>query len=339
MLLGNLAQRDGFARAGARVKDVDLALLPFDCVEQAVEVVEIGRVAAHAGYVPADQADGLVERILFPARDEDVGAFFDEPPGGRQGHAARSACDDRYLAFKLSHDFPFVLSGGAVLAQDACPIFVDHRSRYGFSIRITDPFVKATMRADARKNYDHLLAVAREVVTEHGVNASMRDIARRAEVGLATLLRHFPTRESLFEALLCMKADALTQRAAELETSSPPDEALVSWFREAVEFTHTYGGVCDLMASAHADPDSALHASSTALHDAGARLLLRAQTEGTARADIDGVDLFALMSALGWLVDQPSFAPRADHLVRVITNAIMTKRPSSVVKKATNRRR
>ncbi len=102
------------------------------------------------------------------------------------------------------------------------------------------------MRADAKKNYSHLLAVARDVVTEHGVDASMRDIARRAHVGLATLLRHFPTREALFEALLRTNADALTQQAAELETSSPPDEALVSWFREGVAFTHSYSGVCRL---------------------------------------------------------------------------------------------
>jgi AcrR family transcriptional regulator len=183
------------------------------------------------------------------------------------------------------------------------------------------------MRADARKNYDHLLAVARDVVTEHGANASMRDIARRAGVGLATVLRHFPTREALFESLLRRNADALTQQAVELETSSPPDDALVSWFREGVAFTHTYSGVCDLMAGAHADPDSALHASSTALHSAGARLLLRAQAEGTARADMDGDDLFALMSGLAWLVGQPAFAPRAAHLFHLITSAILTNRP------------
>ena len=93
------------------------------------------------------------------------------------------------------------------------------------------------MRADAKKNYNRLLAVARDVVTEHGADASMRDIARRANVGLATLFRHFPTREALFDALLRTNADALTQLAAKLETSSPPDEALVSWFREAVAFT------------------------------------------------------------------------------------------------------
>ena len=191
------------------------------------------------------------------------------------------------------------------------------------------------MRADARRNYSHLLEVARDVITEDGVDASMRDIARRSNVGLATLFRHFPTREALFEALLRTNADALTQQAAELETSSPPDEALVSWFREAVAFTHTYSGVCALMASAHADPDSALHASSTALHAAGARLLLRAQAKGTARADMNGDDLFALMSALGWLFGQPGFAPRADHLFHLITSAILTNRPSSDVTKAT----
>jgi hypothetical protein len=89
------------------------------------------------------------------------------------------------------------------------------------------------------------------------------------------------------------------------------------------------------MASAHADPDSALYASSTALRSAGARLLLRAQAEGTARADMDGVDLFALMSALGWLVGQPGFAPRADHLFHLITSAILTSQPSDDGKKVT----
>ena len=191
------------------------------------------------------------------------------------------------------------------------------------------------MRADAKRNYSHLLTVARNVVTEHGADASMRDIARQAEVGLATLLRHFPTREALFEALLRTNLDALTQKAVELETSNPPDDALVSWFREGVAFVGSYSGVVALMASAHADPDSALYAPCTAVRSAGARLLLRAQAEGTARADMDADDLFALMSALGWLVGQQSFASRADHLFHLIASAIVPNRPSSDIKKAT----
>ena len=189
------------------------------------------------------------------------------------------------------------------------------------------------MRADAQKNYSHLLAVAHDVVAEHGVDASMRDIARRASVGLATLLRHFPTREALFDALLCTNLDELTQKAGELETSNSPDEALVSWFREWIAFAQSYRGVVALMAAAHTNPDSALYASCAAVHSASARLLLRAQAEGTARADMNGDDLFGLMAALGWLVDLPSFAPRADHLVHLITSAILTNWPSNDVKK------
>jgi AcrR family transcriptional regulator len=189
------------------------------------------------------------------------------------------------------------------------------------------------MRADAQKNYSHLLAVARKVVTEDGVDASMRDIARRADVGLATLLRHFPTREALFEALMSTTLDALAQKADELEASMPPDEALVAWFRDGVAFVQSYRGVVDLIASAHEDPDSALYTSCATVHSVGERLLLRAQAEGTARADMNGEDLFALMSALGWAAGQPAFAPRADHLFDVIASAILTNPSSKKVKK------
>ena len=105
MLLGNLAQFGGFALACARKQDVDPALFPLDCVEQTVEVVEIGRVAAHAGHVPANQLDGLIERLLPPARDENVSAFFNEPLGALQRQAARSTRDDCNFSFKLSHNY------------------------------------------------------------------------------------------------------------------------------------------------------------------------------------------------------------------------------------------
>ena len=178
------------------------------------------------------------------------------------------------------------------------------------------------MRADAKENYSKVLAVARDIFTEHSADASMRDIARRAGVGLATLLRHFPSRDALFEALLCTNLDALTQRADALETADSPDEALVSWFQEWVAFAQSYRGVVAQMAAAHTNPQSALYASCAAVHSASARLLRRAQALGKARSDINGDDLFALMAALGWAIDQPSFAPRAEHLSRIIANAI-----------------
>ncbi|GAA1137075.1 TetR/AcrR family transcriptional regulator [Streptomyces javensis] len=181
------------------------------------------------------------------------------------------------------------------------------------------------MRADARKNRDHLLAVAGAVIAEQGVDASLRDIARKAGVGLATLLRHFPTREALLEALLHTSFEQLTARADALETSGSPEDALVSWLRDCVAWTTEYRGVTVLMAAAIEDTESALHASCVTLRAAGTRLLTRAQDAGTARTDIDGTDLFALIAALAWLGDQPSLAPRADHLFDVVASAILAK--------------
>jgi len=182
------------------------------------------------------------------------------------------------------------------------------------------------MRADARKNRDHLLAVAGTAITEQGVDVSLRDIARRADVGLATLLRHFPTREALLDALLRTSFDELTARADELEASTvaSPEEALVSWLRECVAWTTEYRGVTVLMAAAIEDTESALHASCVTLRAAGARLLTRAQAAGGARSDLDGTELFALVAMLAWLGDQPALAPRADHLFDVVASAILT---------------
>ncbi|MFE7748992.1 TetR/AcrR family transcriptional regulator [Streptomyces sp. NPDC057428] len=180
------------------------------------------------------------------------------------------------------------------------------------------------MRADARKNRDHLLAVAGAAIAEQGVEVSLRDIARRADVGLATLLRHFPTREALLEALLRTSFEELAARAVELGTSHSSGDALVSWLRDCVEWTTEYRGATVLMAAAIEDTESALHASCVTLRAAGARLLTRAQAEGVARSDIDGADLFGLVAMLAWLGDQPALASRADRLFGVVAGAILT---------------
>ncbi|MEV7432564.1 TetR/AcrR family transcriptional regulator [Streptomyces griseoviridis] len=181
------------------------------------------------------------------------------------------------------------------------------------------------MRADAKKNYDQLLAVAGVVLAEEGVGASLRDIARRAGVGLGTMHRHFPTRETLFEALLRSGFDRLAVQAAELESSPSAADALVRWLRDFVACASDYQGVITSMVAAIEDPDSALHASCVGMKAAGARLLARAQAEGTARTDIDGTDLYALAGAIAWVGDQPALASRADRLFTVLTGAILTR--------------
>jgi hypothetical protein len=130
----------------------------------------------------------------------------------------------------------------------------------------------------------------------------------------------------LLEALLRASFDALTARASELERSGSPDDALVSWLREAVAVAHNYSGAIASMVAAIADPESALHASCVTMRAAGTRLLSRAQAERMARTDIDGADLFALVGALAWLGDQPALAPRSDRLFDIVASAILAKR-------------
>ncbi len=180
------------------------------------------------------------------------------------------------------------------------------------------------MRADAKKNYDHLLSVARAAVLKEGAGASLRDIARRTGVGLGTLYRHFPTREALLDALLRARFDELTARAGKLESSNSTGEALIEWLRETVAVAQEYRGVTAPMMAAIEDPNSALHASCVAMRAAGTRLLARAQADGAARNDIDGVDLFGLIGALAWIGDQPTLTPRVDHLFGIIASAILT---------------
>ncbi len=181
------------------------------------------------------------------------------------------------------------------------------------------------MRADAKKNYEQILDVARDLLGAEGADASLRDIARTAGVGLGTMYRHFPTRETLLEALLRTSFDQLGSKAGELGRAGPSDAALVSWLREIVAIAHNYSGAIKSMVAAIEDEGSALHASCVAMKAAGTRLLVRAQADGKARADLDGADLFALVGALAWVNDQPALARRSDHIFAIIAGAILTR--------------
>ncbi|MFI6152890.1 TetR/AcrR family transcriptional regulator [Kitasatospora sp. NPDC051170] len=188
-----------------------------------------------------------------------------------------------------------------------------------------------TPRADAQRNRDRLLAAAAELVAEEGVQASLRDVARRAEVGLGTLYRHFPTRDDLLEALLGRRFEALAEHAERAEraehagttTTADPERALVDWLQEFTLGAAAYRDLpAALVATLHS-PDSALHASCLRMREAGGRLLLAAQEAGAVRPEVTPLDLFALANALGWIADQsPSLAERREHLFRLVWDGL-----------------
>jgi len=149
-------------------------------------------------------------------------------------------------------------------------------------------------RADAARNFDALLAAAREAFAEHGAEASLEDIARRAGVGIGTLYRNFPTRRHLFETVYANEVNDLTLVAEELSTE-PPWEALAGWLRRFVAYTVTKRAIREAL---EGDMTDVFLACRQSMYDAGAPLLKRAQEAGEVRSDMSIDDLLRLVSGI-----------------------------------------
>lgn len=184
------------------------------------------------------------------------------------------------------------------------------------------------MRADARRNYERLLAEARTAFTAHGTDASLEDIARRAGVGIGTLYRHFPNRTALMSAVFQGEVDALLARSRELLASAEPCRALVEWLRTIVAHASTYRGLSRALMAAQSDEGSAMSRCSLPMREAGSELLARAQGAGAVRADVGIVDLMQLTNAISLAVEQSPDDPElADRLLMLTLTGL--KAPAS----------
>src|SRR3954462_15323117 len=93
-------------------------------------------------------------------------------------------------------------------------------------------------RADALRNYEKVLAAAREAFAERGASTSLEEIARRAGVGIGTLYRNFPNRQALLEAVYVDEVESVSRPAAELQDLEP-GEAFPAWVRRLVGYLAT----------------------------------------------------------------------------------------------------
>ncbi|MFD4766781.1 TetR/AcrR family transcriptional regulator [Streptomyces niveus] len=172
------------------------------------------------------------------------------------------------------------------------------------------------MRADARRNYERVLGEARAAFAEHGTDASLEDVARRAGVGIGTLYRHFPTRQALMSAVFQEALADLLDRSRELAGSDRPCHALVAWLRALITHAGEYRGLSRALMSASYDASSGLTQCSTKLRTAGELLLVRAQMSGDVRADTSIDDLMQLTNAIALAAEQAPEDPElADRLL------------------------
>jgi AcrR family transcriptional regulator len=180
------------------------------------------------------------------------------------------------------------------------------------------------MRADARRNYERLLATASAVFTERDADdASLEEIARRAGVGIGTLYRHFPSRQVLLEAVYRDQVTALCARAEELAGTEPPGQALTRWLRAMVDFGKTKRSLTSAMLST-LDKDSELVSTCSGLiRDAASALLVRAQRAGEVRADAQVSDLIRLAHAVSMVAERdPADSGQADRLLTLVADGL-----------------
>jgi AcrR family transcriptional regulator len=180
-------------------------------------------------------------------------------------------------------------------------------------------------RADAQRNYDLLVAAARSVFHDHGVDAPLDDIARRAGVGNATMYRHFPTRRELIIAVYSEEVAELCARSQSLLAEDPPGDALFDWLQDFIAHVAAKRELALSITDDRSGQRSALfdrwHDS---MHTAASALLTRAQSAGTVRADLNASELLALANGIALTTTDATQAERLVVLVRQGTDTPST---------------
>jgi AcrR family transcriptional regulator len=174
-------------------------------------------------------------------------------------------------------------------------------------------------RADARRNYERLLTEARTAFIEQGTDTPLEEIARRADVGIGTLYRHFPDRTALIEAAFQSKVDAIVEAAGEQLKATSPTEGLTTWLRSLITASMQFRGV----GAALVGSEATLAACKTPLREAGRALLERAQQAGEVRQDADIPDLLRLTHAIGLAAEAvPEDPELADRLLALTVDGL-----------------
>jgi AcrR family transcriptional regulator len=165
----------------------------------------------------------------------------------------------------------------------------------------TDPATQTLLtrpkRADARRNYEKVLAAAREAFADGGDSTALEEIARRAGVGIGTLYRHFPNRQALLEALYVDEVEEVCRSAAELDNADPW-EVLSSWFERFIGYIATKQALVNELLN-YLDRDARLFAvCRTSLFEAGEPLLRRAQEAGVVRSDVGIAEVIQMVMGI-----------------------------------------
>src|SRR5690349_2651836 len=177
-------------------------------------------------------------------------------------------------------------------------------------------------RADARRNREAVIAAAKKLFADEGLDAQMPDVARAANVGVGTVYRHFPTKDDLIAALVADWFERLAQQAREGVEASDGWQGLCDFIRFCAQIQADNRGLCEVMGSRPETMDAAAHAAG--LPELAHALVTRAQRSGELRKDLTWEDIPMIACGLGRITqaeDGPA-AGRWPRLVEIVLDGL-----------------
>jgi AcrR family transcriptional regulator len=157
--------------------------------------------------------------------------------------------------------------------------------------------VERVLRADARRNHEAVIAAAKMLFADEGLDAQMPDVAKAAKVGVGTVYRHFPTKEDLIAALAAERFERLAEKAREGVEAPSAWEGLCDFIRFSAQIQADDRGLCEVMGSRPEVMSASAYA--VGLPKLCDKLVKRAQRSGDLRKDLEWEDIPMIACGLG----------------------------------------
>jgi AcrR family transcriptional regulator len=173
-------------------------------------------------------------------------------------------------------------------------------------------------RADARRNRDRILEVAKEAFTRDGAAASLDDIARRSKIGSGTLYRHFPTRAALIEAVYRSEVEKLAAAEQRFATTMPPLEALRAWMLLFIDHVSEKRLIIPAMDTVAGGSIRLIEGARSRIQTAFVASVKRAIASGDLRSDTDPNDFVRALVGIFHTTAVAGWEPSARRLVDIL---------------------
>jgi AcrR family transcriptional regulator len=178
--------------------------------------------------------------------------------------------------------------------------------------------VRQKLRADAQRNRERILEIAKKAFTRSGVDISLDDVASKAGVGPGTLYRHFPTRDALLEAVYRTEVEKLAAAEQEFSRTKPPIQALQAWMLLFVDYIATKQIIAAALNTLVGGRSGLFESSGTLIKGAIHSLVARAIESGDIRPDLDPLDLLRALIGVSNVASVPDWPQSARRLVHIL---------------------